>query len=65
MRQLQKKLPNFKVASTSAYGLHADCVEAVAFAWFAQQTLNGQPIDFSAFTGSSGAVIAGGIYQAV
>src|SRR5690606_27492099 len=58
MQQLQDKLPAFKVASTAAYGLHADCVEAVAFAWFAQQTLQGSPIDFSPFTGASASVIA-------
>lgn len=64
MQQLQHKLPNFKVGSTSDHGLHADCVEAVAFAWFAQQTLNGKTMDFSPFTGASGPVIAGGIYKA-
>lgn len=64
MQLLQKKLFNFKVGSTSEHGLHADCVEAAAFAWFAQQTLQGSPIDFSPFTGASGPVIAGAIYKA-
>ena len=64
MQQLQSKLPGFKVGSTSDHGLHADCVEAAAFAWFAQQTLEGIPIDFSPFTGAAGPVIAGGIYRA-
>jgi anhydro-N-acetylmuramic acid kinase len=64
MERLQKKLPTFKVGSTEAYGLHPDCVEAVAFAWFAQQTLAGKAIDFSPFTGASKPAVAGGIYQA-
>lgn len=64
MQRLQDKLPNFQVGSTTDHGLHADCVEAAAFAWFAQQTLNGRPIDFSPFTGAVGPVIAGAIYQA-
>ncbi|MES2605103.1 MAG: anhydro-N-acetylmuramic acid kinase [Pseudomonadota bacterium] len=64
MRNLQKKLPGFRVGSTEEHGLHPDSVEAVAFAWFAKQTLAGTPIDFSPFTGAEKAVIAGGIYQA-
>lgn len=64
MERLQEKLATFKVGSTEAYGLHPDCVEAVAFAWFAQQTLAGRAVDFSPFTGASKPSIAGGIYQA-
>lgn len=65
MRKLQEKLSTFTVASTSEHGVHADCVEAVAFAWFAQQTLQGTPVDFSPFTGAACPVIAGGIYRSL
>ncbi|HTR01454.1 MAG TPA: anhydro-N-acetylmuramic acid kinase [Candidatus Acidoferrum sp.] len=64
LQSLGTRLPTFTLVSTERYGLHPDWVEAVAFAWFARQTLQGKPIDFSPFTGASKAVIAGGIYQA-
>jgi anhydro-N-acetylmuramic acid kinase len=63
MERLQEKLPEFVVTSTQQYGLHPDCVEAVAFAWFAKETLAGRPIDFTPFTGAAKPVIAGGIYR--
>jgi len=63
MQRLFALLPAFRIASTEHYGLNPDCVEAVAFAWFTRQTLQGTPIDFSPFTGASKLVIAGGIYK--
>jgi len=57
-------LPHFKISTSTEHGLHADCVEAAAFAWFASLTLNRGKIDFSPFTGASGPVVAGGIYYA-
>lgn len=63
LRSLQRHLPAFAVRTTADCGMDADSLEAVAFAWFARQTLNGQRIDFSPFTGASSPVIAGGIYR--
>jgi anhydro-N-acetylmuramic acid kinase len=63
LERLQAVLPAFRVRTSTELGIHADCVEAVAFAWLAKKTLNGEPVDFSPFTGARHAVIAGGIYQ--
>lgn len=64
MAKLEKRLPGFKVSASTAHGLHADYVEAVAFAWFASKTLKRQPMGFAPFTGARHPVIAGGIYYA-
>lgn len=64
MRLLQQFLPTFKVCTTTEYGIDSDCLEAVAFAWFAKQTLAGKRIDFTSFTGAARPVVAGGIYRA-
>jgi anhydro-N-acetylmuramic acid kinase len=61
--RLQSVLTAFKVRTSTELGIHADCVEAVAFAWLAKKTLNREPVDFSPFTGARHAVIAGGIYH--
>ena len=63
MERLTGLLSGFRIASTDQYGLNPDSVEAVAFAWFSQQTMLGLPIDFSPYTGACKPVIAGGIYQ--
>lgn len=63
LQSLQRRLPEFTVRTTAEYGVDPDSLEAVAFAWFARQTLNGHPIDFSPFTGACNPVIAGGIYR--
>jgi len=64
MANLGKRLPGFKLGTSTEHGLHADYVEAVAFAWFASKTLKRKPMGFDPFTGASHAVIAGGIYYA-
>jgi anhydro-N-acetylmuramic acid kinase len=63
LERLQNVLPAFKVRTSTEVGIHADCVEAVAFAWLAKKALNREPVDFSPFTGARHAVIAGGIYH--
>ncbi len=62
LKRLQEVLPSFKVRTSTELGLHADCVEAVAFAWLAKKTLKREPVDFSPFTGARHGVIAGGVY---
>lgn len=51
------------IASSEAYGIHPDHVEAMAFAWLARQTLNGLPGNLKQVTGASREVILGAIYQ--
>jgi anhydro-N-acetylmuramic acid kinase len=63
LERLQAVLPSFRVLTSTELGIHADCVEAVAFAWLAKKAINKEPVDFSPFTGARHAVIAGGIYQ--
>jgi anhydro-N-acetylmuramic acid kinase len=53
-----------RVASTSELGVDPDYVEAIAFAWFARQTLAGNPASVQTVTGAAGARILGGIYPA-
>ena len=62
LQLLAARLPGFQVETSASHGLDPDYVEAVAFAWFASRTMNGQTIGFDAFTGASHPVLAGGIY---
>jgi anhydro-N-acetylmuramic acid kinase len=52
----------FTVATTEAYGMHPDWIEAVGFAWFAKQTLNRKPINLPHVTGAQQSVPLGGIW---
>ncbi|RDI41720.1 anhydro-N-acetylmuramic acid kinase [Aquicella lusitana] len=54
--------PHFTVASTKAYGIDPDWMEATAFAWLAKQTLHRQPGNLPSVTGAKQAAILGGIY---
>jgi anhydro-N-acetylmuramic acid kinase len=54
--------PN-RVASTAELGLDPDFIEAIAFAWFAKRTLEGQPSSAASVTGARGARILGGVYR--
>ncbi len=51
------------VSTTEALGLDPDYVEAVAFAWFAQRTLEGLTSSAGSVTGARGARILGGVYR--
>ncbi|MEE9422384.1 MAG: anhydro-N-acetylmuramic acid kinase [Gammaproteobacteria bacterium] len=64
LEQLQKLLPDLTIESTEKYGVHPDWVEAIAFAWFAKQTLEKKPANLPSVTGAKQLVILGGIYQA-
>lgn len=64
MARLKKQMPGIKVASTEAYGLHPDWVEASAFAWLAYQTLNGLTSNLPSVTGARKEVILGAIWPA-
>jgi len=64
MARLAATLPNCDIKPTSAYGLDPDWVEAMAFAWFAKQTMENRPSNLPGVTGASHPVILGGIYKA-
>jgi anhydro-N-acetylmuramic acid kinase len=64
MVRLQYHLPDCRVASTDSLGQPADWVEAVAFAWLAWRTLQGQPGNLADVTGARGPRVLGAIYPA-
>jgi len=64
MQQLRKQLDGLRLETTQALGLDPDWVEAAAFAWLAQQTMDGMSGNLPAVTGARHPVILGGIYQA-
>lgn len=63
IENLQYQFGDCPVETTSAVGMDPDWVEAIAFAWMAQQTMGGNAIDTTAFTGASKPVILGGVYE--
>ena len=51
-------------AVTDALGINAEFVEATAFAWLAQRTLEMRPGNLPSATGARGARVLGAIYRA-
>lgn len=64
MQQLQAQLPRHSVKSTETLGLSPEWIEAVAFAWLAQQTWKGQPGNLPCVTGAQAPCVLGAIYPA-
>jgi anhydro-N-acetylmuramic acid kinase len=65
MQRLQANLPaTCQVVSSAERGMPPLQVEAAAFAWLAQQTMQGLPGNLPKVTGAKGARILGGIYPA-
>lgn len=64
MHRLQSHLPSLKIASTAALGVSPDYLEAIAFAWLAEQTLLKQTANLPIVTGAHHACILGAIHQA-
>ena len=64
MRRLQALLPEAQVSSTDAYGVPADWVEAMAFAWLAHCCLEGIAGNRPSVTGARGLRVLGAIYPA-
>ena len=56
---------DFKITSTSDYGLPPDCIEAVTFAWLAKKRLENQTSNIPTVTGATERVILGGIYSPI
>jgi anhydro-N-acetylmuramic acid kinase len=63
MRRLRQDLPEADVSSTAAVGLDPDWVEAVAFAWLAMRTINGQTGNLPSVTGARHKVVLGVIHS--
>ncbi len=64
MQRLADMLSNSELASTETIGMNPDYVEAVAFAWLAQETLNQRPGNLPSVTRADSEAILGGIYSA-
>lgn len=55
--------PESEISVTDDLGVPVDYVEAAAFAYFAKQTMNGEPSNLPLVTGAKGRRILGAIYQ--
>ncbi len=64
IRELETALPQCRIQLSDALGIGADWLEAIAFAWLAQQTLQGKSANLPEATGASHPCILGAIYQA-
>ena len=64
MQRLQQMLPAVELSTTQVLGIGPQDVEALAFAWLAQQALRAQPASRPSVTGARGARILGAIYRA-
>jgi len=63
LRRLSLLLQDIRVFSSAELGLSPDWVEGMAFAWMANKTWKGEPIDCRSVTGAGKPCILGGIYQ--
>lgn len=61
---LQGALPQCRIAKTDELGIAADWMEAIAFAWLAQQAMHLRPGNLPAVTGAKHPCILGAIYPA-
>jgi anhydro-N-acetylmuramic acid kinase len=61
---LKAALPNCRLQLTDQLGIGADWLEAIAFAWLAQQALQGHCANLPDATGARHPCILGAIYQA-
>lgn len=62
MSDIRQQTSYCRVETTEALGLSPDWVEACAFAWLAQQTMQKQPGNLPSVTGAEKSAILGGIY---
>lgn len=64
LTRLAALLPEAVVATTEAFGLDPDFVEAMGFAWLARQTLAGLPGNLPSVTGAKGPRVLGVVHPA-
>ncbi len=61
--RLAALLPDCTVQSTNTLDMDGDYLEAIAFAWLAQQTMHGKPANLPLATGAKHPCILGAIYR--
>ncbi|MCR4305061.1 MAG: anhydro-N-acetylmuramic acid kinase [Gallionella sp.] len=61
--RLAALLPDSSVQTVNVLGVDGDYLEAIAFAWLAQQTLHGKPGNLPLVTGAKHSCILGAIYR--
>lgn len=61
---LSEQSAELSIETSASFGIEPEWLEAVCFAWFAKQTLEGNKLDFQTITGANKAAVYGGIYQA-
>jgi anhydro-N-acetylmuramic acid kinase len=64
LARIQALLPHCRVASTTAFGVDPDWVEAMAFGWLAHCCLERLPANRPEVTGAKGLRVLGAIYPA-
>ena len=64
VQRLKTALPNTRIEPTDQLGIGADWLEAIAFAWLAQQTLHRRSANLPEVTAARHPCILGAIYQA-
>lgn len=62
VQSLRISLPDCHIQTTDILGVEVDWLEAIAFAWLAQQCLHGHALDLTAVTGARHSCILGAIY---
>lgn len=61
--RLAALLPGSSVKTTNTLGVDSDYLEAIAFAWLAQQALHGKPANLPLVTGAKHPCILGAVYR--
>lgn len=64
LSHLQHALPQCRIQKTEVLGIAADWMEAIAFAWLAQQTMRLRPSNLPGVTGARHPCVLGAIYPA-
>ena len=62
--RLQARLPSMQIGSSAEHGLDPDYMEAMGFAWLAQETLASRPGNLPSVSGARGPRILGAIHLA-
>lgn len=63
LARLARNLPDARIDTTAAVGLDPEWVEAIAFAWLAMRTVNGETGNLPGVTGASHKVVLGTIHS--
>lgn len=61
--RLAALLPGSSLKTTNALGVDSDYLEAIAFAWLAQQALQGKPANLPQVTGAKHPCLLGAVYR--